>query len=277
MEIAFHYTYPMTSPPTNNAGQRVGFTLIELLVTLTIIVVLAALSFHLFRRARAAAHASTCVNNIKQITATHNILTQETGGVIVHAWASSIQGSGLRNWSEFHTIQLSGDFDWLQPVPDVSERMRSMVHLRCPTAYALHKGEMKRQNDHKGWRTYGINQKIGLNLDPDPAQRAWTDGARTFTEVVSPARLVLVSEGAWDGSGNRYPGAIGPDPGSASYADFHGGGFHVGYLDGHVEKHTLDTFLRTGKTLPNGQSGRWTNPEFALMWRGRLTPREIEE
>jgi prepilin-type N-terminal cleavage/methylation domain-containing protein/prepilin-type processing-associated H-X9-DG protein len=261
---------------TNIPGHRFGFTLVELLVTITIIVVLAAVSFVVFRSVRASARATTCVNNIKQIITTHNLLTQETG-FIVHPWASAVQGSELRNWSEFHTIELSEDFDWMQPVPDVSERMRRMDHLRCPTAYALHQGEMASQDDHKGWRTYGLNQKIGLNEDPDPAQRRWTDGARTFTEVVSPSKLVLVSEGGWEQSRSRYPGAIGPEANAAAYAGFHGGGFHVGYLDGHVERHTADTFLLAGKTLPNGKVGQWTNPEFALMWRGRLTPREIEE
>lgn len=267
----------MKGPPPNTPGHRLGFTLVEMLVTITIIVVLAAVSFVVFRSARVAARAATCVNNIKQIIATHNLLAQDTGGIIVHAWASAVQGSELRNWSEFHTIQLSEDFDWLQNVPDVSERMRSMEHLRCPAAYALHKGEMAKQNDHRGWRTYGLNQKIGLNEDPDPALRAWTDGARTLTEVMSPAKLVLVSEGGWEQSRTRYPGAIGPEANNAGYAGFHGGGFHVGYLDGHVEKHTTDTLLLKGKSLPNGQVGQWTNPEFALMWRGRLTPREIEE
>ena len=267
----------MASPPTNTAGHRVGFTLVELLVTITITVALASLSIVVLRNVRAAARSATCVNNIKQIVATHNILSQETGGFIVHAWASPVKGSELRNWSEFHTILLSEDFDWLQPGPDVSERMRSMKYLCCPTAYALRKSEMARQDDHRGWRTYGLNMKIGLNQDPDPALRAWTDGARTFTEVVSPGKLVLVSEAGWEGARNRYPGAIGPDPVNAGFANFHGGGFHVGYLDGHVERHTADTFLLTGKSLPNGQVGQWTNPEFALMWRGRLTPREVEE
>jgi prepilin-type N-terminal cleavage/methylation domain-containing protein/prepilin-type processing-associated H-X9-DG protein len=266
----------MESPPPNAPGHRIGFTLVELIVTITIIAVLASLSFVALRNVRTSARSATCVNNIKQIIATHNILAQETGGVIVHPWASVIQGSELRNWSEFHTIQLSDDFDWLQPVSDVNERMRNMEYLRCPTAYALQRSEMARLNDHRGWRTYGLNQKIGLNQDPDPSLRAWTDGARTVIEVVSPSKLVLVSEGGWEGSRNRYPGAIGPEAENAGYAGFHGGGFHVGYLDGHVERHTADTFLLTGKTLPNGQVGQWTNPEFALMWRGRLTPREVE-
>lgn len=57
--------------------------------------------------------------------------------------------------------------------------------------------------------------------------------------------------------------------------DNHNGGFNVGYFDGHIEKHTEDTFLITGKTLPNGQKGKWSNLEFALMWRGRLTKRQF--
>ena len=49
--------------------------------------------------------------------------------------------------------------------------------------------------------------------------------------------------------------AIGPQQNSPSHADFHYGGFNPGYPDGRVERHTTDTFLLTGKTLPNGQAG----------------------
>ena len=266
------YYLLMNPPPKQLSGHKTAFTIVELLVTIAIIVVLAALSFVGFRRVMESARAATCVNNMKQVATNHVILAQENSGFIVHPWASAPQGSWQRNWSEFHTILLSEDFSWLQPAPDVNARMRTMDHFHCPTAYALRKSKMDERDNHRGWRTYGLNQKIGVNLDPDAGQREWTDGAQRLTEVASPAKLVLVSERNWDGS--RYPGAIGPEPNSPGYANFHNGGFNVAYLDGHVERHTKDTFLLTGTTLPNGQVGEWSNPEFALMWRGRLTSRD---
>ncbi len=270
--LVFVYDGGMNPPPR---AHRTAFTVVELLVTIAIVVLLAALSFSAYRRVRDAAGAATCVNNMKQIASTHVLLAQENGGYLVHPWASAPNGSWQRNWSELHTIVLSEDFSWVQSDPEVNARMRTMGHFQCPTAYKLRKSKMDEQDNHRGWRTYGLNQKLGIDADPAPGEEGWTDGARMLSEVDSPAKLVLVSERKWDGK--RYPGAVGPQPTSPGYADFHNGGFHVGYLDGHVQKHTPDSFLLTGRTLPNGQGGDWSNPEFALMWRGRLTRRNFEE
>ena len=266
---------PMNPPPKGAWGLRPAFTVVELLITIAIIAVLAALIFIGVGRGRESARAALCVNNMKQIATNHVLLAEENGGFLVHPWASALRGSGIRHWSEFHTILLSEDFGWDQPEPDVNVRMRTIDQFQCPTAYARKKKQMKEHDDQRGWRTYGLNQKIGVVDDPAAADLGWTDGALTIAEVESPTKLVLVSEAEWEGAKSRYPGAIGPAPGNTSYAHFHNGGFHVGYLDGHVEKHTTDTLLRTGRTLPNGQVGQWSNPEFTLMWRGRLTPRNL--
>ena len=89
--------------------------MVELLVTIAIIVVLGALSFVALGRIRESARAAVCLNNIKQVTATHILLAQENGGNLVHPWTSTIHGSEQRNWSEFHTILLNEDFGWDEP------------------------------------------------------------------------------------------------------------------------------------------------------------------
>lgn len=48
-------------------SERKGFTLIELLVVIAIIIILAAILFPVFARARAKALETTCVNNMKQL------------------------------------------------------------------------------------------------------------------------------------------------------------------------------------------------------------------
>ncbi|MDI6827610.1 MAG: DUF1559 domain-containing protein [Armatimonadota bacterium] len=54
-----------------------GFTLIELLVVIAIIVILAAILFPVFARARQAAVKNQCINNLKQITAAMNLYTSD--------------------------------------------------------------------------------------------------------------------------------------------------------------------------------------------------------
>ena len=43
------------------------------------------------------------------------------------------------------------DLGWLEHESVVNERMRSYDYLRCPTAYANQRRNMKKQEDQRGW------------------------------------------------------------------------------------------------------------------------------
>lgn len=263
------------SLPMKAIATRRAFTVIELLVVIAIIMVLMALIFAFMRRGQDAANATRCMNNVRQIAATHVNLARENNGYIVHPYRSAALGSWNRNWAMYHTILVNEDFGWRQPGDEVNARMRTMDHFKCPTAFALKAAEMAEKDNQGGWRTYSLNGRIGTDKEPSKSDRGWIDGAMTLTQVQSPAKLVLVMERYWNG--NQYPAGGGPWPGEYGYADFHGGRSHFGFMDGHVEKLRPEEMLLGGVSFPNGQEGKWNNPEFALMWRGQMFKREIPD
>lgn len=69
----------MSAEPSLRRMEFRGFTLAELLVTITIIVVLAALSVVGVSRMRSSANNSTCVSNIRQLAVAGLAYSTETG------------------------------------------------------------------------------------------------------------------------------------------------------------------------------------------------------
>jgi prepilin-type N-terminal cleavage/methylation domain-containing protein/prepilin-type processing-associated H-X9-DG protein len=77
-----------------------GFTLIELLVVIAIIAILAAILFPVFARAREAARATSCRNNLKQITTAMMMYTQDYDETLGHSWIDS-----PNNWTWRYYLQ----------------------------------------------------------------------------------------------------------------------------------------------------------------------------
>jgi len=85
---------------------RAAFTLIELLVVVTIIGVLAALLFPVFGNIRAAAQASKCTNNLRQIATALMTYESENGMMPWYQagpWGSSAGLNGNLNWRQTGT------------------------------------------------------------------------------------------------------------------------------------------------------------------------------
>lgn len=244
---------------------RSGFTLVELLVVIAILAILAALIFVAAGRAREAAHATVCMNNMRQICADHMALCNENNGVIPHPYRTKIKNPGrVRNWMLHHTVLRHDDFGWFQRGRDVQERVVTMKHLQCPTAYRLNHLGMAEQTGFRSVGTYMMNGLIGRDNEPSP-DRGWIRGAETLTAIEDGSKLLMLAEKEWNGE--RYAAAGGPGR-THKYATFHGGGFHVAFFDGHAEKTRLGEFLN----IDHPESG-WRNPEYSLLWRGTTNPR----
>jgi prepilin-type processing-associated H-X9-DG protein/prepilin-type N-terminal cleavage/methylation domain-containing protein len=73
-------------PAVTNPAGRKGFTLIELLIIIAIIVLLAAILFPVFARAREKARSAACQSNLKQIALAFTQYTADYDERLPHAW-----------------------------------------------------------------------------------------------------------------------------------------------------------------------------------------------
>lgn len=76
---------------------RKGFTLVELLVVIAIIIILAAILFPVFARAREKAQQTKCINNLKQMSAAISLYEDDYGAVMPR-WLGN--GLSYPTWKE---------------------------------------------------------------------------------------------------------------------------------------------------------------------------------
>jgi type II secretory pathway pseudopilin PulG len=79
--------------------RRDGFTMVELLVVVLIIILLVAILFPVFAQAREAACRSTCLSNLRQLSAAHHLYVQDNDEVLP-AWFLP-GANGLITWPVF--------------------------------------------------------------------------------------------------------------------------------------------------------------------------------
>ena len=81
-----------------NARATSGFTLIELLVVIAIIAILAAIQFPVFAKARAAAKASQCINNLRQVGMAMTSYGNDYDGRMPPTWRKYITRGETIGW-----------------------------------------------------------------------------------------------------------------------------------------------------------------------------------
>jgi prepilin-type N-terminal cleavage/methylation domain-containing protein/prepilin-type processing-associated H-X9-DG protein len=238
-----------------------GFTLVELLVVIVIVAVLASVGFLMGRNAVKAAHASTCVSNLKQIGNSIHMIREE--GVtysglspgMFPGYAGQIFEPG--KWREFSIYQLIGE---VQGACEVGKGkynwtvLPSKTILQNPLSKYKFAGDAKTPSEVTlkmlggGRGSYCYNAHLEGWISPGEVEIGKAKLTRLIgkngegRELTDPSLTIMMGERN-DNGGNTYMGWSSNAP-QGNYKD----GAHCVFVDGHVE-HLPNNFLKSAAGL----------------------------
>jgi prepilin-type N-terminal cleavage/methylation domain-containing protein/prepilin-type processing-associated H-X9-DG protein len=220
---------------------RKGFTLIELLVVIAIIVLLAAILFPVFARARENARRASCQSNLKQI------------------------GMGFLQYSQDYDERLpvgvaplqSAYYVGLGWMTSIYPYVKSAQIFQCPSDPGI-KGRGPR-TDGTSWPiSYAYNLNIANSNLPSNVLASSTSGSKSgspkISALVAPTKTVLSFE-----VGNCmtiFPQEGLATSGANAFASCSGNGSRMVVENFNVGAHEYNAYYRTGNL-----GGRWSGPD----------------
>lgn len=167
-----------------------AFTLLELLVAMTVIAVLAALSYPVYTGFRVRTDNLACVNNLRLLAGRAIQFAHEHNGLMPSAdWSKA----GTRTSATGESYVVKGSLipylgDWRKPgSPSPTEV------ARCPADYRLHDWK-------SAWQTYGLNTYAkGIEETASNGTPALNPGTTTYTgrifSIPRPAGMAMFMDG----------------------------------------------------------------------------------
>jgi prepilin-type N-terminal cleavage/methylation domain-containing protein/prepilin-type processing-associated H-X9-DG protein len=237
-----------------------AFTLIELLVVIAIIAILAAILFPVFAQAKAAAKASACLSNTKQLSIATLLYTNDSDDTFPMS-VYDLNNAILVPGSGDHVFTV---YDALQPY------MKNVAILACPANLPgidfgvgiLGSVGLQSAGDFR-YASYAPN----FTVFEDPAL-ASLYGAQAYAQVVNvsslgkPTDTILFFDATYLPMGAPLPNtwtgycaAQGSPLGAFSTANFpanplHANGFNIAWGDGHSKSVRANSYLDS--TSPTG-------------------------
>ena len=206
--------------------RRSGFTLIELLVVIAIIVLLAAIIFPVFGRARENARRATCQSNLKQLATSWIMYTQDYDETTMPVYTTGTPSGPFLDNTNGNTYWP----DMLYPyVKSGTGKGGTAAGARgvfgCPSTNYLISGSNQSTPDNWTSVRYAYNQS-NINNDYIVFDSGSTSRGVRVARIGHPAETILFSEGIM-GSGpflngsdhannastlaSAYPGGYNPD------------------------------------------------------------------